>query len=73
MTFKDGAQVAGVFAQDSVALTSPERLGLFLVSEWQLDDAGNIVNEMPGTCGILVTDVENIRFIRVQKGSEDDG
>ena len=72
VTFKDGTQVAGVFAEGSLALTSPEQQGLYLVSEWQLDDEGNIVDEVPGTCGILISDIESIRTISVQEGGEKD-
>src|SRR5947208_2477465 len=41
--FEDGSQIAGVFAEGSMALTSPEKQGVYLVSEWQLNDAGAII------------------------------
>jgi hypothetical protein len=63
--FKDGARVAGAFAERSMALTSPEPHGLFLEREWQLDPEGNVYCELPGTRGLLVPDVSEIRWMRI--------
>lgn len=72
LTFKDGSKLAGVFAEGSMAFTSPEQHGLFLISEWELDSDGNIVGEIPGTAGIMVRNVEDIASIRVVKGEDDE-
>lgn len=64
ITFKDGAVVAGVFAEGSIAFTSPEPHGLFLVSEWEADKDGNIIGPIPESRGIMIPDVTEIRDIR---------
>jgi hypothetical protein len=69
--FEDGSRVAGVFAQGSMALTSPERQGIYLISEWQLDDRGVIVDQVEQTGGILVPSTASIRWIRILKGEAD--
>jgi Family of unknown function (DUF6338) len=63
--FDDGSHVGGVFAAGSYALTSPEAQGLFLSSEWQLNDTADFVSEIPATEGILIPNTSNIRWIRV--------
>jgi hypothetical protein len=73
--FKDGARVAGAFAERSMALTSPEPHGLFLEREWQLDTEGNVYCELPGTRGLLVPDVSEVRWMRILESTngEDTG
>ena len=63
--FDDGRQVAGAFAGRSMALTSPASHGLFLEAEWALDASGNVVNEVPGTAGLLIPTADNVRWVRV--------
>lgn len=65
LEFKDGARVAGAFAEKSMALTSPEPHGIFLEREWQLDHDGNIFCELPGTKGLLVPDASDVRWMRI--------
>jgi hypothetical protein len=71
VTFRDGSRIAGAFAEGSIAFTSPEHPGLFLVSEWEVDDDGNVVREVPGSSGIMVRDVDEIRSIRLLRGKND--
>lgn len=63
--FKDGSHIGGVFAQGSLALTSPEPQGLYLISEWVLDDDENVEQPIPATRGILVPTTADVRWIRV--------
>lgn len=67
----DGSRVAGVFAEGSMALTSPEPQGVFLISEWLVDDDGDITGERPDTLGILVPDIHRVRTVRVLKERQD--
>lgn len=69
--FNDGNRIAGAFANSSLVLTSPEPHGLFLEREWEMDEEGNVVNELPGSRGILIPSMENVTWIRVLV-SEDD-
>ena len=71
--FQDGRKIAGVFARGSVALTSPEPHGLFLASEWRLNDKGDIIGEVPGTNGVLIQDADSIQRIRILEGGHDEG
>jgi hypothetical protein len=74
--FRDGRKVAGVFAEGSLALTSPEPRGLFLISEWEMDESGAIVREVPATRGIMLHEHAEIRWVRVLRSGEevaDDG
>jgi hypothetical protein len=63
--FKDGAQVAGVYAAGSTSLTSPEPHGLFLEVEWEIDEMGNVANELPGSRGIMIPRADDVRSIRI--------
>lgn len=70
--FKDGKRVAGVFAEGSMALTSPEPQGIFLVSEWIVNDEGDIVRPVPGSCGLMIPLNAEVRWIRVLSGGSDE-
>lgn len=69
--FRDGRRVAGVFAEGSLALTSPEPRGLFLISEWEVDEGGGIVREIPATRGIMVPEHGEIRWVRILRSGEE--
>lgn len=69
--FEDGSQVSGVFAEGSMALTSPEQQGIFLISEWALDESGTIVGPVGQTGGILIPRTAAIRWIRILQGGND--
>lgn len=69
--FADGRRVAGVFSEGSIAFTSPEPHGVYLASEWLLDDDGNITAERPDSMGLLIKDISDVRSIRVLKERED--
>lgn len=71
--FKDGRRVAGVFADGAMAHTSPDKHGLFLRPEWQMDEAGEFVRELPGTAGVLITATDDIRWVRVLDSGAPDG
>jgi hypothetical protein len=66
--FDDGSRVAGVFAEGSMALTSPEQRGLYLVSEWQLNEAGDVVRPLPDTAGVMIMNAEHVRLARILRG-----
>jgi len=63
--FQDGSQVGGVFAQGSIALTSPEQQGLYLADEWLLDDDGNFTAPLPDSRGIMIPTVDQVRWVRI--------
>jgi hypothetical protein len=68
--FNDGPRVAGAFAQDSIALTSPEVHGLFLEVEWQLNEDGDIDAPLPGSGGLLIPRADNIRWVRILEAGD---
>ena len=63
--FDDGSRVAGAFAEQSMALTSPEVRGLFLEQEWMLDEDANVVAELPGSQGLLIPRTDQVRWVRI--------
>jgi hypothetical protein len=63
--FGDGKRVGGVFADGSIALTSPERQGLFLSREWVLDLNGNLQAEVPGSNGILIPTIDSVKYVSI--------
>lgn len=63
--FHDGTQVAGVFAERSLGLTSPQPPGVFLEQEWVINDTGDVVYERPGTAGILIPNLAEVRWVRL--------
>lgn len=65
--FRDGRRVAGVFAEGSVALTSPEPQGLYLVSEWEMDPEGNLIGPLPDSAGVMILRTDDIRSVRILK------
>lgn len=69
--FDDGSKVAGAFAANSAAITSPEKHGVYLEREWAIDDDGNITVAVPGSQGVMVLDTDHIRSIRVYEGDDD--
>lgn len=65
--FKDGRRIGGVFADGSVAMTSPDPAGLYLSSEWVLDDDGDFVAEVPESAGVLIPHTDEVLWVRLQK------
>jgi len=53
-----------------MALTSPEHRGLYLVSEWQLNEVGDVTGPLPDTAGVMIMGVERIRSVRIMKGED---
>jgi len=47
--FSDGKLVGGTFNPGSMALTSPERQGIFLSTEWVVDEFCNFVGPVPNS------------------------
>lgn len=70
--FEDGRRLAGVFGEDSIALTSPEPQGLFLVSEWELDQDGNVIGPLPDSAGVMILRTDEIRSVRILKEEGDE-
>jgi hypothetical protein len=71
--FKDGRQVAGVFARDSIVQTSPEPHGLFLEREWALTEDGVVWFEVPATRGLLIPTLDDVRAVRILGSDETSG
>jgi hypothetical protein len=65
--FRDGARVAGVFAEGSYAATSPDTHGIFLTPEFVLDGDGQIAGEVPSSAGLMITRLDDVRWVRVLK------
>jgi hypothetical protein len=69
--FTDGSRVGGVFAKGSIAVTTPDVQGVFLVEEWRLDEAGDFVDPVPGSRGILIPRTDDIRWVRVLASADE--
>ena len=63
--FTDGRLLAGTFEEGSQALTSPLSQGMFLNRQWEVGPQGTLLGPVPGTQGILITNVESIRSLRI--------
>jgi hypothetical protein len=63
--FNDGRRVGGVYAQGSVAFTSPEEQGIYLCPEWELSEDGELHEERVGSGGLMVTRLGDVRWLRV--------
>ncbi len=70
LTLENGTKVAGAYGNRSYATTSPHERGLYLETEWLLDEDGYITDEVPGTKGILIHEASKIKSIRVQLGGQ---
>jgi putative flippase GtrA len=66
--FDDGKVVGGTFSLGSMALTSPQRQGIFLNREWVIDEAYNFVAPVPNSDGIMIDDMSSVRSVRVLRG-----
>jgi Family of unknown function (DUF6338) len=69
--FDDGSRIAGAFAKESMALTSPEAHGIYFEQEWMLDDDGNIFAERPGTKGLLIPARDKVRWLRILRSGDE--
>jgi hypothetical protein len=70
--FKDGHRIAGAFGSGSASITSPEPHGIFLSREWALDEDGELLAEVPGSCGIMVPSLDEVLWIRIQASPEEE-
>jgi hypothetical protein len=70
LEFSDGVRIGGAFAEGSQAFTSPEPHGLFLAEEWLIDDDGNFTAPLPGTAGLLVSAVTDLRALRILRSTD---
>lgn len=52
--FNDGRRVAGAFGVGSAAMNHPGRPGLFLTTEWALDEDGDLMAEIPDSRGVML-------------------
>jgi hypothetical protein len=68
--FNDGRRVAGAFEAGSFALTSPEPHGIYLRTEWLVDESGDITTPVADTEGIMIRDMTEVRFVRLLRGGE---
>ncbi len=73
ITWKDGSQTAGTFGIGSAAFTTPERQGLYLRTEWLLDEDGDFDEAVPNSAGILIPNLDEVRSIRLLRGETPDG
>jgi hypothetical protein len=71
--FNDGQRVAGCYAEESMAITSPDQLGIFLKPEWRVEDDGTCGEDatIDGSEGVLITDLSDVRLVRIMKGEVD--
>jgi hypothetical protein len=70
LEFMNGARVAEAFAEASMAFTFPEPHGLFLVREWLINQSGELIEEVPGTRGLLIPNIDQVCYIRIQESPE---
>jgi hypothetical protein len=63
--FEDGKRVGGGWGIGSYAITSPQRQGLVLAVEWELDEDGHPVRPTPDSAGLLIPDASRIRYARM--------
>ncbi len=73
ITWKDGSKTAGTFGIGSVAFTTPEQQGLYLKTEWLLDENGDFDEAVPNSAGILIPNLGEVRSIRLLRGESTDG
>jgi len=67
--FKDGRFVAGVFGQGAQVYTTPDPQGLYLTQQWTVDEQhGDIIEALPGSKGVMITNTADIRSIRILVG-----
>lgn len=57
---QDGKQVGGGWGVGSYAITSPQKQGLVLAVEWELDEAGDPVAPVLDSAGVLIPDATTI-------------
>lgn len=69
--FNDGRRVASVFADGSLALTSPESQGIYLSSEWIVDEDGDVIAPVRDSDGIMVRDLSGVRSVRLLRGDQE--
>lgn len=68
--FKNGRKVAGYFAAGAQAITSPDRHGIYLSPQWQLDEDDEFVRPIPGSDGLLIPDLDEVLLVRVLMSEE---
>jgi hypothetical protein len=66
VTFRDGKQVGGLFAEGAVLTTSPQTQGMLFPKEVVLDGSGEVTGQLvPHSHGLLVPDLTEVRAIRI--------
>lgn len=68
--FRDGKRLGGVFGPNALALTSPERQGLFLDQEWVLTEDGDFQEPVPNSAGVMLASLDGVRFVRILESQE---
>lgn len=63
--FADGKRIGGGWGTGSYAITSPQKQGLVLAVEWELDDDGQPINPRPDSAGVLIPDAGTIKYARM--------
>jgi Family of unknown function (DUF6338) len=69
--YTDGHRIAGSFGIGSKALTTPEVQGMYISTEWSLDNNGDLVQQVPGTAGVVVLNSSSVRHIRLLQELEE--
>ena len=68
LEFRDGQKIAGAYGGEAQVFLSPEPHGIYLDKEWSFDANGDIEAEIPNSKGILVSDLSDLRSVRILKG-----
>jgi hypothetical protein len=63
--FVDGHKIGGAHGPPGISLTSPEQHGLFLAVEWELNQNGIPIKQLPNSGGVLVPLDRDVRSIRI--------
>ncbi|HXA27623.1 MAG TPA: DUF6338 family protein [Candidatus Angelobacter sp.] len=63
--FADGHRVAGSYAKGASIITSPQRQGLRLLQEWDVDREGVPTVSQPTSAGIMIVGLEDVRTIHI--------
>lgn len=63
--YADGHKIGGAYGRPGVVITSPEEHGIFLATEWTLNEAGVPTTPVADSAGVLVPLREDVRSIRL--------
>ncbi|MHB8619323.1 MAG: DUF6338 family protein [Chloroflexota bacterium] len=64
----DGKLVAGAYGANSYVTTTPQEKGIYLETEWLIDEDGFVTTRVLGSQGVLVHDASKVGSVRIQRG-----